>query len=233
MHKNDIYIFILIFSKINLKYKSYYIQLCKSNCIFFCIALRNKMYPLLWCLVLDKFRNRYYYVGPPLWEVRSASLLLYSFRSCGYILGMISRVCQWPFETYAFIASCFTFRKNIVSVNLRAVAALACHHRCFIRLILAGKIVDSGVRCIRRASAFRRLRVSRYVNFFQSYCAPLLCNGKNVDFTHMRSLRYTYVATFREQHIFVYLRIFICCIKMQTEADFKLNTVKKHWLFKT
>lgn len=64
-------------------------------------------------------------------------------------------------------------------------------------------------------------------NFFQSYCAPLLCNGKNAD-THMRSLRYTYVATFREQHIFVYLRILICCIKTQTEADFKLNTVKKH-----
>lgn len=104
---------------------------------------------------------------------------------------MISRVCQWPFEAHAFIALRFPFRKNIVSVNLRGVAALACHHRCFIRLILAGKIVDDGVRCMRRASAFRRLRVSRYVGQFLSVLlrAFTMQREKTRIFTHTRSSR--------------------------------------------
>lgn len=144
---------------------------------------------------------------------------------------MISRVCQWPFETHAFITSCFTFRKNIVSVNLRAVTALACHRRCFIRLILAGKIVDGGVRCIRRASAFRRLRVSRYVGQFFSVLLRAFTMQREKRGFYTYVFVAMYVATFREQHIFVYLRIFICCIKMQTEADFKLNTVKKQVTF--
>lgn len=148
----------------------------------------------------------------------------------GYILEMISRVCQWPFEARAFIVShVFRFAKIIVSVNLRGVAMRSmCHRRSFIRLILADEnrrrrgemyVYDGRVLSEDYASfAIRR-------NFFQSYCAPLLCNAEKRGFyiyAFVAMLR----ATFREkQRVFVYLRIFYLPHENvgMTEADFKLN----------
>lgn len=121
-----------------------------------------------------KFWNQYYFVGPALWEVRSAGLLLYSFQSQSYSRGMISRARQWPSKAHAFIVQCFSFRKNIVSVNPRGVAAW--YHHCFIGLTVTRKIVDVEVRLYvydgQVLSEDYELRDTSG-NFFQFYCVPL------------------------------------------------------------
>lgn len=135
-----------------------------------------------------KFWNRYYFVGPALWEVRSAGLLLYSSRARGYSRRMISSDHQWPTEARAFIARCFSFRKNIVSVNPRGLAALVTssllywHYAYWRNRRRRGAIV-----CIRWASAFRGLRVARYVGQLLSVLLRAFATGKNANFTQHSS----------------------------------------------
>lgn len=143
---------------------------------------------------------------------------------------MISRVCQWPFEAHAFIVPCFPFRKNIVSVNLRGVAMRSCTIivALFVLYLLTKSSTAGRDVCIRRANAFRRLRVSRYVGISFSLIACLYYATGKTRILHIRVRRDT-CATFREAAYFHLSTNFYLLYKNvgMTEADFKLNTVKK------
>lgn len=150
----------------------------------------NKLYPLL--CIFSKFWNRYYFVGPALWEVRSASLLLYSSRARGYSRGMISSGHQWPTEVRAFIARCFSFRKNIVSFNPRGVAALVASSY-FIALRLLAKSSTSRRNCMyTMGKCFQRITSCAICRTTSFSFIMRLCNGKMHEFypTFLDSLHF-------------------------------------------